>query len=105
GRIAALRQRLERSAEPSSVPPGIGTLARQIAAGELHDVRLETAVRPLTKAPGEDGPIPRQLTARARRILELGRELLAKLRVFADSFAPASDTSALLNWDHPLARL
>jgi len=103
-RISALRQRLEQT-------PGLTTeatetlatlradkphpvvsaqaLARQVAAGREHDVLLDAAVR---SAPGavadEVRPLPRQLTARARRVLEKARLLLGQLRVLSDAFAP-----------------
>ena len=57
--------------------------------------------------------LPRQFTARARRVLERGRELLGQLRNLADAFdsqaAPANPAESappipLLERDHPLAR-
>jgi HD-GYP domain-containing protein (c-di-GMP phosphodiesterase class II) len=82
-KITALRQRLDQA-------QGLANEARTAAAALLvggeHDLALDAAVRPLTGS--SDGAMPRQLTARARRILERGRDLLGHLRKLADTFAP-----------------
>jgi hypothetical protein len=86
-KITALRQRLEQA-------QGLVTEARSAAAalmeGSEHDVALDAAVRPVTGA-GEDGRAPRQLTSRARRVIDRGRELLGQLRALAEAFAPTSE--------------
>src|SRR5262249_42532714 len=90
------------------------------AAGS-HDVALDRAVRPLTDLVGPPGrvhgadeprPGPRQLTTRARRVLERGRDLLARLRELDDAFAdptqvlPAGTGPRLpLDRSEPLSRL
>lgn len=102
-RITALRVRLESAADPNGVPPGTGTLAKQISAGGEHDSHVEAAVRPFAAKPAEKGSMPRQLTARARRVLELGRALLARLRDLADAFAPSDDRTPLVPDDDVLA--
>ena len=69
-----------------------------VAAGEEHDARLDSVVRPLTAAVTEDRrPLPRQLTARGRRVLERGRELLGQLRALSDAFAATSDPEMSLD--------
>src|SRR5438105_1769944 len=92
GKIAALRQRLAQaqglaqeagSAAVTLAGENPGPLARllhferQVAAGTEHDVEFANVVRSLADA-DEPQPLPRQLTSRARRLLERGQELLAK---------------------------
>ena len=103
GKIAALRKRLEQAQNlvrdagtaASALAEGRGgngTWAAEAlaAAGSEHDALLDAAVRPVTVVASPDGPaLPRQLTARARRVLERGRDLLGRLRGLADAFAPA----------------
>jgi hypothetical protein len=103
GKIQALRQRLEqaqglaneaRSAaaalleENSGIGGRLHALDRLVTAGGEHDLQMDRVLRPLTGAHGGDEPaaMPRQLTARARRVLERGRDLLGRLRVLADAF-------------------
>src|SRR4051812_3621096 len=119
GKITALRQRLEQARglarEAGSAaalldggdgqagqPPG---LERQAALGAEHDARLDEAVRPLLPGAGAPAPVPRQLTARARRVLERGRELLGRLRPLADALAPGDAPAAPLEPADPLAVL
>ena len=118
-KIAALRQRLEqaqglghrergeqKSEATLPMSAGIGSaryrvraLEKSVAAGAWHNTLLDGTLRPVTEAPApaEAAPgLPRQLTARARRLLEQGRDLLARLRGLADE--------PLLQLDaHPLA--
>src|SRR5260370_30177860 len=96
GKIAALRQRLAQAqglaqeAGTAAVTlagedPGplarLLTFERQVAAGTQHDLDLVGVVRAVT---GPDAnapaPLPRQLTSRARRLLERGQELLVKVK-------------------------
>jgi hypothetical protein len=86
-RITALRQRLEqaqslaREAGAAAAMAGergdwndrVHAIENQVAAGAEHDALLDTAVRPLTGPPGDPRGLPRQLTSRARRVLERGR--------------------------------
>ncbi|MFO0929376.1 MAG: HD domain-containing phosphohydrolase [Gemmataceae bacterium] len=102
-KISALRQRLEqaqglvdeaRSAAAAlldSPAPLAGTTSVEtvLVQASDHDLAFDAAVRPFTAAPEE--PKPRQLSARARRVLERGRELLIHLRGMADHFTPHSD--------------
>jgi HD-GYP domain-containing protein (c-di-GMP phosphodiesterase class II) len=100
-RIAVLRQRLEQARGPAKdVAPlakhgsegqyGVSRLERQVAEGSKQTVLLDRALREMAPAPpAHDPPIlPKQLTARARRILGQGRELLGQLRNLADEFEP-----------------
>jgi hypothetical protein len=84
-KITALRQRLEQA-------QGLANEARSAAAALLaageHDQALDDAVRPLTGPTAPESRTPRQLTSRARRVLERGRDLLGQLRTLADAFAP-----------------
>ena len=106
GKITALRQRLEQAqglakeAGTAAVallgdqtgPPERGLLLEQqvVTEGE-HDIVLDRTLRPLTASLNEDRrPLPRQLTARGRRVLERGRDLLNQLRPLADAFAPTA---------------
>ena len=94
GRIVALRQRLEQaraSAHEAGAaaagclegPARVTALDRRAAQGDESDHQLEAALRPL--APAASGPsLPAQLTARARRALERGRDLFQALRELSD---------------------
>jgi HD-GYP domain-containing protein (c-di-GMP phosphodiesterase class II) len=123
GKIAALRQRLAQAqglaqeagtAAVTLAGEDLGPLARvlnferQVAAGTQHDLELAGVVRSL--AASDDAaptPLPRQLTSRARRLLERGQELLAKLKRLADviSPSPANQLAAelVLERDDPLS--
>ncbi len=106
GKITALRQRLEQAQglateagsaavalldDHSGPPPRGLTLEQQVAVGREHDTNLDSVVRPLTVPLTEDRrSLPRQLTARGRRVLERGRDLLGQLRTLADAFAPVA---------------
>lgn len=103
-KISALRQRLEQAHglvdEARSAAAALLDGAPPLAAGlsvegvlvhaSDHDLAIDAAVRPLTGA-GAEPLKPRQLSARARRVLERGRELLAHLRGMADAFVPTDD--------------
>jgi HD-GYP domain-containing protein (c-di-GMP phosphodiesterase class II) len=84
-KITALRQRLEQA-------QGLVNEARSTAAALLeaseHDVALDVAVRPVTGPQTLEGRTPRQLTSRARRVVDRGRDLLTHLRGLAEAFAP-----------------
>jgi hypothetical protein len=97
-KISALRQRLEQA-------QGLANEARSAAAallslqGTAPDAGPEAALRELDEgglaldyvvgafADNEPGNSPKQLTSRARRVLERGRELLGQLRSLSDSLA------------------
>jgi HD-GYP domain-containing protein (c-di-GMP phosphodiesterase class II) len=109
GKIAALRKRLEqaqnlvRDAGSAATALAEGRAGGRASAAEAlvaasaeHDALLDAAVRPVTVAASPDAPaLPRQLTSRARRVLERGRDLLGRLRGLADAFAPAVPAPAV----------
>jgi hypothetical protein len=125
GKIQALRQRLEqaqglaneaRSAATALIEETAGDSRPLVAFERLvedsgeHDAQLDQIVRPLTARfrSDESHALPRQLTARARRALERGRELLLRLRQLADAFEQPDDNGApppLFARRDPLARL
>ena len=103
GKITALRQRLDQAQKlayeatsaatqllgrPAASP--LVVLERRVGAAAEHDAALDAVVR--TVAPDVDAPaLPRQLTMRARRVLERGRDLLSRLRDLSDCFAAPLD--------------
>jgi HD-GYP domain-containing protein (c-di-GMP phosphodiesterase class II) len=117
-KISALRQRLEqaqglaREADAAvaglvqgNEPERLARLERQTAAGLDHCVLFDGVLRQFGDAPatnGETRAMPAQLTTRARRILERGREHLLALRSLADdpALAPAQTPAG-----NPLATL
>jgi HD-GYP domain-containing protein (c-di-GMP phosphodiesterase class II) len=98
-KIAALRRHLEQvqglareaGSAVQSLEGGaadrLGRLEHQVAEGARQTQFLSEAIRQLSDEkthPDGELPLPRQLTARARRVLTRGRELLAQLRPLAD---------------------
>jgi HD domain-containing protein len=100
GKIAALRQRLEQAQKLASEAtsaatelfgaPAVAVLERRAADGAGHDATLDGVIHAVTPRI-EPPPLPRQLTMRARRVLERGRDLLARLRQISDAFASPID--------------
>jgi hypothetical protein len=124
GKIQALRQRLEQAqglaneartaaAALMEEPTGNRRLLafeRLVEESDEHDHHLDGLVRPLTAlVSGEEARLlPRQLTSRARRALERGRDLLLHLRQLADAFEPAEaseSSTSLFDRHDPLAKL
>jgi hypothetical protein len=118
GKITALRKRLEQArgladeagSAAAALASGGVSFEELVAAGAAHDAELDRAVRPLTEVLGADAPqpLPRQLTSRARRALERGRDLLTRLRSLADAFEPPPASAAggwLLDRGDPLTLL
>ena len=121
GKIAALRQRL---AQAQGLAQEAGTAAvtlagedpeplarllnfeRQVVAGTEADVELAGLVRIFAEP--DANPLPKQLTARARRLLERGQELLGKLKALSDVFTPSPTNQLaaelILERDDPLSR-
>ena len=104
-RIAGLRQRLEQARQPVGNGPAaeegaggtVRLLERQAAAGSQQSHLLDGALKQLALGagpPDEGRPLPAQLTLRARRVLERGRDLLARLRPLADDLDPARPEDA-----------
>jgi HD domain len=111
GKIAALRQRLEQAQglvhEAGSAAAALAgddgarleVLQHRTAAGAEHDALVDASLRQLGDADNAPPKVfPRQLTARARRVIERGRELLARLRPLADDLEPEAQSP-----QHPAA--
>jgi hypothetical protein len=124
GKIQALRQRLEQAqglanearTAAAALVEETGGSGRRLATFEYlvedsheHDAQLDRVVRPLTAVVRSDEAhaLPRQLTARARRCLERGRDLLLRLRQLADAFdsPQGNETPPLFDRRDPLAKL
>jgi HD-GYP domain-containing protein (c-di-GMP phosphodiesterase class II) len=109
-KIAALRQQLEEvqglGQDAASASAGISRdaaptatrvrrLEFQVATGSRHEAFLESTIRQLSPEPpaATTALLPKQLTARARRVLEQGGRLLEKLRTLSTllDLPPASD--------------
>src|SRR5262245_54068649 len=102
GKIAALRQRLEQAqglardadsaaatlaGTPRDDSGRVWRLERQVESGADHAALLDGSLRQiseLTSVPDASGRLPRQLTSRARRILEESHDLLGQLRGLAE---------------------
>jgi hypothetical protein len=101
-KISALRQRLEqaqglvneaRSAAAAILTEG-GELDKAVKAASDHDLAMDAALFAVAGQPG--GRTPKQVSSRARRILERGKELLEQLRGLAEAFPPGGEPSLLL---------
>lgn len=106
-RIAALRQKLEQApaVAPRTVPADeaaqrLHVLERQVTLGQRHAELLDDSLRPLTENPRAQPQLPSRLTARARRLVARGGDLLAELKSLAGVFP----TDQALELDDPLAR-
>jgi HD-GYP domain-containing protein (c-di-GMP phosphodiesterase class II) len=89
-KISALRQRLDQVSGLGDGSGSTAALEKKIKAGSQFDTLLESSLRRLT--PGhEPASLPTQLTARARRLLEQGQELLGRLRSLGEDLAPDRD--------------
>jgi HD-GYP domain-containing protein (c-di-GMP phosphodiesterase class II) len=104
-RITDLRQRLAQAQGLFAEGGPAGTdlaerLEHEVLAGGRVQALLDGSLRQIAGAlSGEDAIRPTQLTARARRLLERGRELVGRLQSLADDPAlPADDP------DDPLVR-
>src|SRR5689334_11420462 len=81
-KIVALREEGLTPATPGGAGDPVEELASKISAGLRQNVLLDGSLRRLAdpaQPPGEMR-LPRQLTARTRRLLEQGRDLLDTLR-------------------------
>src|SRR5205814_2892974 len=85
-RISALRQRLEHAqgllhqASSAADPDTPDRLERDVADGTRAQAPLDSSLRQIAGALTEEIIRPTQLTARARRALEKGYELVGRLR-------------------------
>ena len=118
-KIATLRQRLDQTQKQASEAATAATtmlhggplapfavLQRAADAGTEQDAALDSLIRVV--APPEPPALPNQLTTRARRVLERGRDLLKELRDMADAFASsldADDATPLFDRADPLTVL
>lgn len=114
-KIAALRQRLEEATgltttagsavvslltEERQALDDVQQLEMQVAAGSQETALLDTTVRQIADAVTPPPPAvfwPAQLTARARRCVERGRELLAQLRAMSEQPLLCRDPEDLLD--------
>jgi HD-GYP domain-containing protein (c-di-GMP phosphodiesterase class II) len=107
GKIAALRQRLEQAqgsaneADPAAAVPAGGDgarlelLRRKVAAGAEHDALVDETLRQIADTDAAPTRVlPAQLTGRARRVIEHGRELLARLRPLAEQLESEASSEA-----------
>jgi HD-GYP domain-containing protein (c-di-GMP phosphodiesterase class II) len=110
-KISALRQRLEQAQglahEAGAAAAGLArdyaagadplrSLERTVADGFDHGRLLDGALRQLDGGPPEaEARVPALLTARARRILERGRDFLERLRTLGDDAVLADKTDPL----------
>jgi hypothetical protein len=99
-RIAALREEGLGGAAPGNAADSVDQLASKVSAGLKQNVLLDGSLRRLADPaqPPTEVRLPRQLTGRARRLLEEGRDLLASLRNLGQRLA----RSATLPGDEPL---
>ncbi len=116
GKIAALRQRLEQAQglahEADSAAAALAgddgarleVLRQKGESGARHDVLVDASLRQFGADATPTQVLPAQLTARARRVVERGRELLARLRPLADHLEPEAQSPQHPSAD-PLGRL
>jgi HD-GYP domain-containing protein (c-di-GMP phosphodiesterase class II) len=105
-KIATLRQRLDQvrglvsdidaasgapAASHAAIPQSLRALQQKIAAGQQHSRWLDSSLRELAGEP-DAGVLPTQLTARARRVIERGQELLGLLRSLAAEMGGTLET-------------
>jgi HD-GYP domain-containing protein (c-di-GMP phosphodiesterase class II) len=111
GRIAALRERMEQAHAKGSAATAkegdagtpaanrVDNLESLLVAGTRYGKLLDRSFHQLEEAVSSNAiepvALPRQLTARARRLLLLGQELLGKLRAMADQFGSEPNASGL----------
>lgn len=97
-KIAALRQRLDQAAGlANEARSAVTALLEHAVQGSQHDSQLDQTVRQATRAPIEgDREPPKVLTARARRVLERGQDLLVQLRNLAEDYAQQGEGSSPL---------
>jgi HD-GYP domain-containing protein (c-di-GMP phosphodiesterase class II) len=100
-KIAALRQRLERTPvrtdEPATDPERARGLEQRLEAGSQYDALLDRSFKQLVEpaSGSEETRMPARLTARAHRLLQVGHGLLGQLRILGDLFGREGDGDAL----------
>ena len=109
-KISALRQRLEQvkglaadagrlvetmSLSRTDPAHSMGQLQQKIIDGSHWNSLLGTALRQVSPSQAA-ASLPHQLTARARHLLERGRDLVTKLRALSESLDSAKETDPLV---------
>lgn len=105
-KIAALRQRLEKTAdtagplkaETAAHPERVRQVESRLAAAARYGALLDGSFRQLAAAPtavGEPAALPSRLTARVHRLLKHGSSLLGQLRLLGEHFAATNDVDPL----------
>lgn len=87
-KIAALRQRLEQA--QGLAHEATSAVSALVADGAAHDAEVDLSLRQLGDAP-PPATMPTRLTARARRIVERGRDLLSRLRALGQGLPAGPD--------------
>ena len=82
-RISAFRDRLEKTPTFQEAPRGSGTLQLAGRAGPAP-AWISQTLRQLAGQSSQPGPMPKELTSRARRVLELARDLVVQQREISD---------------------
>lgn len=100
-RIAALRDRLNKSAEAApaaAAAESLRAVAEKVQHGGVHNMLIESSLR-FAEA-GEPAPAAPRLTARGQRLLRQGRDALQALRTIADdpTFQQIGTSGALADW-------
>jgi HD-GYP domain-containing protein (c-di-GMP phosphodiesterase class II) len=108
-KIAALRMRLNTSAEPApatSAEDPVRAVAEKVERGAVHNTLIESTLRS-AEATEPALPPTLRLTARGARLLRKGREVLHALRQIADepAYQEAEETDALGAWHHEATAL
>jgi hypothetical protein len=114
-KITEVRQRLERAqetahasllAEPmsafvSALPSEarrVQALEQQLTSGAQDGAWLDASIRQLADLDGNPPRLPRQLTNRARRLLERGRDLLTRLKALDSEISADTDSDPHAIW-------
>jgi HD-GYP domain-containing protein (c-di-GMP phosphodiesterase class II) len=98
-KIAALRSRLNTTAEP--VPSDrLRTVEAKVQRGATHNTLIEGVLRSAEPSQAQAAAAPARLTARGARLLRQGRELLQALRKISDDpeYAQAGEREAIVAW-------
>jgi HD-GYP domain-containing protein (c-di-GMP phosphodiesterase class II) len=109
-KIAALRQRLDQAVktapkpEPSDDADRLARLQHQVASGTAHDALMASSLRELPVVGEGPPPQPPRLTARARRLLEIGHGMLGQLRALSHLLDVDAAETAVAATTDPLVR-
>src|SRR6185436_17733783 len=99
-RIAALRQRLNTSAESAPARDSMRAVENKVERGAQHTALIEGALRSADPTPAPSVAAPARLTSRGARLLRGGREMLQALRAIADDaeYQQAGEDSGFTCW-------